>query len=195
MLKIGVTGGIGSGKSVVCKAFESCGAPTYNADDAAKRLMQENDLLKNDIEANFGSVYDKHGILQREKLADIIFGNPDSLKMLNSLVHPAVIADYDQWQALQTFHYIIKESAILFESETNKGLDFIIVVEAPESIRIKRIMLRDNRTEKQIRDIMKNQMPDVKRNERADFIIVNNDEVPLLPQVWTLHEKFLHGIK
>ena len=195
MLKIGITGGIGSGKSVVCKAFETCGAKVYNADTAAKRLMQENDVLKNEIVTQFGNVYDKNGSLYREKLADLIFGNPDRLKKLNSLVHPVVIADYDQWQALQTFHYVIKESAILFESNTNKGLDYVIVVEAPESLRIMRISQRDKKTEKQIREIMMNQMTDEKRKELADFIIINNDEVPLLPQVWTLHEKFLNGNK
>ena len=169
MLKIGITGGIGSGKSVVCRIFETCGAPVYDADSAAKRLMQEDSPLKEKILSYFGNIYDTTGLLLRSQLAEKVFGNAENLQKLNSLVHPVVMADYTLWEDQQTYTYVIRESAILFESKTNGGLDHVILVEAPESLRIKRIIKRDQRTEKQIREIINNQMPDEKKKRTCRF--------------------------
>ena len=193
MLKIGITGGIGSGKTVVCKLFESCGAPVYDADEAAKRLMQENSSLKSQLIASFGNIYDEKGKLQRSALAEIVFNDTELLSKLNGLVHPAVMKDYKEWQNNQKFDYVIRESAILFESNTNVDLDYVIMVEAPELLRIQRTMQRDQRSEKQIRSIMEKQMPDDEKIKLADFVIINNEVQPLLPQVWNLHEKFMNG--
>ena len=193
MLKIGITGGIGSGKTVVCKLFESCGAPVYDADEAAKRLMQENSSLKSQLTASFGNIYDEKGKLQRSALAEIVFNDTELLSKLNGLVHPAVMKDYKEWQNNQKFDYVIRESAILFESNTNVDLDYVIMVEAPELLRIQRTMQRDQRSEKQIRSIMEKQMPDDEKIKLADFVIINNEVQPLLPQVWNLHEKFMNG--
>ena len=194
MLKIGITGGIGSGKSFVCKLFSLCGAPIYDADNAAKRIMNENVELRKEIITQFGNIFDKENKLLNKKLAEIVFNDPHKLHLLNSIVHPKVIEDYTNWEMHQHFSYVIRESAILFESKTNVGLDFIIMVEAPEELRIKRTMERDKRSRKQVMEIIERQMRDEEKRELADFIILNNDIQPLLPQVWVLNEKFLGKI-
>ena len=190
MLKIGITGGIGSGKSFVCKLFALCGAPVYDADNAAKRIMNENDTLRQEIISEFGNIYTKENKLQNKKLAEIVFNDPHKLTLLNSIVHPKVIEDYTNWQSQQHFSYLIRESAILFESKTNVGLDFIIMVESPVELRITRTMERDKRSRKQVLDIINRQLNDEEKKKLADFIILNNENQPLLPQVWTLHDKF-----
>ena len=193
MFVVALTGGIGSGKTIICKLFASCGAPVYDADEAAKRLMHDDLVLKDKLVALFGDVYDEQGNLKREILSGLVFNNPELLNKLNQIVHPAVMEDYMQWQNKQQFPYVMKESAILFESKTNVGLDYVIMVEAPEMMRIKRIMERDQRAESQIKAIINRQMPTEEKKELADFIIINDDIQPLLPQVWQLHEKFLNG--
>lgn len=193
MLKVGITGGIGSGKSVVCRLFNTCGAPVYDADEAAKRIMHENINVITGLKATFGDIYDSNNLLQKDKLASFVFSNPDMLKKLNSIVHPAVFEDYEKWEERQDYAYVIRESAILFESFKKTAHDYVIFVESPEKLRIKRTLERDKRTAQQIRDIINRQMPEEQKKTLADFVIVNDDTLPLLPQVWSLHDKFLNG--
>lgn len=193
MLKVGITGGIGSGKSVVCHLFAACGVPVYDADNAAKRLMHDNAAVKIKLVEQFGNIYDENNNLLRSQLAEMVFSNPVLLQQLNSIVHPAVMEDYIKWQDGQNAAYVIRESAILFESKTNTDLDYVIMVEAPETLRIQRTMERDKRTAKQVKEIIERQMTEEDKSALADLIILNDEVQPLLPQVWALHDKFLNG--
>lgn len=197
MLKIGLTGGIGSGKSTVAKVFEVLGIPVYYADDAAKRLMQEDEQLKQQLIAAFGPETYIHGKLNREHLASIVFKQKEQLELLNSLVHPATIADANRWFALQSAPYVIKEAALLFESGTAEGLDYIIGVTAPETIRIKRVMNRDGVSAEEVKRRMKNQVNEELKMRLCNYVIRNNDREPVVPQVMQLHQTFLQlaGIK
>jgi dephospho-CoA kinase len=190
MIRVGVTGGIGSGKSIVCRIFSLLGAPVYNADDAAKRLMNNDPQIKNALTDSIGNIYNPDGTLNRKKLAGKIFENEVIRKKVNEIVHPAVISDYRSWEAMQQYPYVVKESAILFESGTNAGLDVILTVTAPEDLRIKRVSGRDERSEKEIKSIISTQMSDEERLAGSDYNIVNDGITALLPQIWTLHSKF-----
>lgn len=190
MLKVGLTGGIGSGKSVVAKVFESLGIPVYYADDAAKQLMNTDATLKAAIIKNFGKECYKNGQLDRKYLASIVFNNKEKLQLLNSLTHPATIADANKWMQRQKAPYIIKEAALLFESGANKGLDHVIGVSSPLSLRLKRVMQRDGLSKEEVMQRMNKQMDEDKKLKLCDFIIVNNEEELLLPQVLELHKKF-----
>ncbi len=191
MLKIGITGGIGSGKTVVCRIFSSLGIPVYNADDAAKNIMQTDANVKQELQTVLGNVYDAEGKLDRKKVAERIFNNNELLATINSIVHPAVIADYINWEQQVETAYCIRESAILFESGTNKGLDKIILVTAPEELRIQRIMHRDKRTREQVELIIKQQWSEEKKKSLSDYVIINDDVQALLPQVVDLHQLFM----
>jgi dephospho-CoA kinase len=192
-LQIGITGGIGSGKSLVCKIFHILGAPVYDADSRAKDLMTTDGILVLAIKKEFGELsYHHDGTLDRKYLGDRVFNRKEELAKLNALVHPRVAADYQQWRSVQTFPYVLKEAALLFESDSYKSLDKIIVVSAPADIRFKRVQARDKqRTADQIRSIMLNQLPDEAKLERADFVISNDDTHPVIPQVLELHRRFL----
>jgi dephospho-CoA kinase len=193
MKKIGVTGGIGSGKSLVCEIFALQGIPVYQADIAAKTLMHKNEDLKNELTKEFGNIYNETGELQRSELAKKVFGNLSLLQKLNSIVHPYVIRHSEEWESKQSAPYVLREAAILFESGTNTGLDYVITVTAPVDVRIKRILARDNRSEEEIRAIISNQMSDEEKAERSDFVIVNDDVTAVFPQVWKLHNIFCNG--
>lgn len=193
MKKIGVTGGIGSGKSMVCHLFSLNGIPVYSADDAAKRLMQYHEPLKQELIANFGNIYNEQGELLRQVLAEKVFNNPVELQKVNSIVHPFVIADYNDWENSKTSPYIIRESAILFESGTNKGLDSVVTVTAPVELRIARTMMRDGRSREQIISIIEKQTSDEFKVAKSDYTIVNDDKQAVLPQVWKLHSIFVNG--
>jgi dephospho-CoA kinase len=192
-IQIGVTGGIGSGKSLVCKIFGVLGAPVYDADSRAKDLMTTDGILVSAIKKEFGELsYSHDGTLDRKYLSERVFKRKEELEKLNALVHPRVAADYQQWSDKQNFPYVLKEAALLFESNSYKSLDKIIVVSAPVDIRLKRVLGRDkHRTPDQIRSIMQNQMPDEMKLERADFVISNDDTHPIIPQVLELHHRFL----
>ena len=192
MIKVGVTGGIGTGKSVVCRIFNLLGIPVYDADSAAKRLMETDDALKEKIVSAFGNIFTGKGAVDRQRLASLVFNDPEKLAVLNSIVHPAVKLDYTQWEQQQKSKYIIRESAILFESGTDKGLDYVITVSAPAELRVKRVMQRDGRTAEQVNDIMKRQLAEQQKQDKADFIIINDSVNALLPQVWSLHETLSH---
>jgi dephospho-CoA kinase len=192
-LQIGITGGIGSGKSLVCRIFQILGAPVYDADSRAKDLMTTDGILISRIKKEFGELsYRQDGSLNREYLGEKVFNDAERLKVLNSLVHPRVAEDYTQWVGRhQQALYVIKEAALLFEAGSYKALDKVIVVHAPSSVRIKRVLSRDkHRTEAQVREIMKNQLPDEDTLARADFIIRNDESQLVITQVLDLHHQF-----
>lgn len=191
MLRIGLTGGIGSGKSTVARIFIVLGIPVYNADDAAKRLMTEDEELKNKIINLFGEESYTKGVLNRKYLSSLVFNDKEKLKLLNSLVHPATIKDAIEWMKKQNAPYTIKEAALIFESGFNKLLDFVIGVKAPLSLRIERTMQRDKVTTAQVEARIKLQMAEEEKMNLCDFIIVNDEEQMLIPQVLALHKKFL----
>jgi dephospho-CoA kinase len=192
-LQIGITGGIGSGKSLVCKIFQQLGVPIYDADSHAKELMTTDGILISAIKKEFGDLsYRPDGALNRTYLADRVFNDEKRLVLLNSLVHPRVRYDYEKWVASHNHsRYVLKEAALLFEAASDKTLDKIIVVHAPEELRIKRVLHRDrHRTVEQIKGIVEKQMPEEEKMKRADYIIVNDETELIIPQVLKLHEAF-----
>lgn len=196
MLRIGITGGIGSGKTTVCKIFEVLQIPVFYADDAAKSVMHEDRQLIDALKAEFGhEIYTKNESLDRKALANIVFNNEKALEKLNSLVHPAAIQAFADWGNAQDALYVIKEAAILFESGSDKDCDFTILVFTPEDLRIKRVMERDQVSEKEVRTRIDKQMPEEEKRRRADFIIMNDGKTALLPQVLNLHEYFVKKSK
>jgi dephospho-CoA kinase len=195
MLHIGLTGGIGSGKSTVAQLFEVLGIPVYYADDAAKQLMNTDAALKTGIKKKFGEEIYKSGELDRQYLASIVFNDPDKLELLNSLVHPATIRDAEQWFRQQTTAYIIKEAALLFESGAADHLDLVIGVYAPEDLRIKRAMDRDGVSREEVMKRINRQMDEEMKMKRCDFIITNDEQQLVIPQVLELHQKLLQLVK
>jgi dephospho-CoA kinase len=194
-LQIGITGGIGSGKSLVCRIFSCFGIPVYDADHRAKTLMTTDGILISGIKKEFGDLsYDEEGNLNRQYLGPEVFSNPDKLRRLNSLVHPRVKEDYSFWLKLGGAHvpYVIKEAALIYETESYKQLDKVIVVNAPADLRIKRVLSRDShRTVEQIKDIIARQWPEEEKTKRADYVIQNDESRMLIPQVIGLHQNFL----
>ena len=191
MKKIGVTGAIGSGKTTVCKMFEVLGVPVYYADDRAKHLMNHNVDLKNKVKQLFGKkAYHRNGRLNRAYIASIVFKDKASLKALNKLVHPAVQKDSDLWFSNQASKYAIKEAALIFEIKGEKHLDKVIVVAAPEALRIERVMRRDKVTKAQVKARMKNQYTQATKLKKADLVIHNDTHDSLIRQVMKIHKKF-----
>lgn len=193
-MQIGITGGIGSGKSLVCKIFEHLSVPVYDADSHAKRLMTTDGILISQIKKEFGDLaYDAEGGLNRQYLGNNVFHDDKKLAKLNSLVHPRVGADYVEWVRSSSFHYVIKEAALLFEANTHLTLHKIIVVSAPESLRFARVLRRDpHRTVEQLKGIVEKQMPEDEKLKRADYIIVNDETQLVVPQVLKLHQTFMN---
>ena len=191
--KIGVTGGIGSGKTTVCRIFKTLGIPIYYADDRAKALMIEDKALIKSIKKIFGAAaYHKDGSLNREHIAGIAFGNKGKLALLNAAVHPAVAEDGKNWHRKQrSVPYTVKEAALLFEAGSYQQLDYIITVTAPEAIRIQRVIKRDKTTKKQVKARIDKQMPEAEKVKLSDFVIDNDGEQALIPQVVAIHRKLL----
>ena len=190
-LKVGITGGIGSGKTTVCKIFETLGIPVYYADDRAKALMVEDEKLIAAIKNIFGEeAYLPDESLDRKHIADIAFHNPLKLKELNAIVHPAVLEDGNRWHAQQKdAPYTIKEAALIFESDSYKNLDKIITVFAPQNVRLERVILRGgNLSKEDIEARMAKQLPEEEKMKRANFIIYNDGEQALIPQVMKIHQ-------
>lgn len=190
MLKIGLTGGIGSGKSTVAKIFETLGIPVYYADAEAKRLMNSSETLKKVIRQNFGEATYENDQLNRKYLAGIVFNNPEKLELLNALIHPVTINDAEQWMQQQSAPYSIKEAALLFESGATENLDFIVGVYAPQALRIKRVMKRDGLTADEIMKRINRQVNEEMKMKLCDFVITNNEQELLVPQVLKLHQHF-----
>ncbi|HUZ58589.1 MAG TPA: dephospho-CoA kinase [Hanamia sp.] len=191
MLKVGITGGIGSGKSTVARIFNALGIPVYSSDDAAKRLMAENEELKNNIIRSFGDESYVNGELNRKYLSVLVFNDSKKIELLNSLVHPATLKDAGQWMKKQNSPYVIKEAALIFESGSNKFLDYVIGVQSPSALRIKRAMERNHISREQVEARMKLQMDEEEKIKKCDFIIVNDEQQMLIPQVLSLHKSFL----
>lgn len=189
MLKIGLTGGIGSGKTTVAKIFETLGIPVYYADQQAKLLMQTNPVLMQAIKNHFGEAAYIEGKLNRSFLSEIVFQDKARLEQLNSLVHPFTIEDGKNWMKQQRTPYAIKEAALIFETGTHAEFDFIIGVEAPLSLRLARIMQRDNQTREQVLNRMDKQLDDSIKIKLCDFIVSNDEQQLLIPQVNAIDKK------
>lgn len=192
MVKIGITGGIGSGKTTVCRVFELLGIPVFYADYQARQLMQTDPLLVKDILKAFGAEsYSAEGQLNRKYLAETVFGNVSKLNLLNSLVHPAVFRAFDTWAASQRAPYVIKEAALLFESNSYRDCTFTILVTAPEQLRIQRVIARDRIAAEAVKQRMDKQWPDIEKEKLADFVLLNDEGKLLIPQILQLHQRFI----
>ncbi|WP_372752241.1 dephospho-CoA kinase [Labilibaculum sp.] len=190
MLKIGLTGGIGSGKSIVAKAFGIIGVPVYVSDVEAKRLMNSDPEVRRLLISRFGSeIYDAHSNLKRKLLAEIVFNDRNSLLDINAIVHPAVRSDFNKWcEQFAHLPYVIQESAILFDSDLYRSFDQVITVSADQELRIQRVLARDASTREQIIGRMRNQLPESVRIEKANFVIYNNTDL-LFPQINLIDKK------
>ncbi|WP_315057103.1 dephospho-CoA kinase [Chryseobacterium indoltheticum] len=172
---IGLTGGIGSGKTTVAKFIEDCGFPVYYSDDRAKDIVNDNEDLKIRIKELLGSdSYDENGLYNRKFVAEQVFNNKDLLQSLNEIIHPAVRLDFEDWVKKQTKYLIFKETALLFELQLNKQCYRSILVTAEDNIRIKRVMDRDGKTYREVQSVMEKQMPEKEKIKLADCIIYNN---------------------
>lgn len=187
MKKFGLTGAIGSGKSTVAKIFEALGIPCYYSDDRAKELMIENENIRAFLIEKIGSESIQNHQLKTHFIADKVFQNKKLLEELNALVHPAVAKDFEEWTQKQHSKYVLKEAALLLESGSNRGLDGIICVTAPEDVRIQRVMQRNSMTEEQVRARMNHQWSQEKKLEHSQFEICNDEQHSLILQVKELH--------
>ena len=187
---IGLTGGIGSGKSTVARIFTMLNIPVYNSDEAGRKITNEDPLVKRSIKNLFGAeLFDHNDNLNREKLSAIVFSDSTALAKLNAIIHPAVAQDFKMWCANQSSPYVINETAILFEHGLDKYLDGVIVVEAPDELRIKRVMHRNGITEEAVRNRIQQQLPQDELISRADWVIHNNEEQLLIPQVLAVYSR------
>ena len=196
--RVGITGGIGSGKSTVCRIFhEALSIPIFYADIWAKKLLNFDPELREGIIGVFGpEAYTPDGEYNRPHVAKIAFSDPAKLAALNALVHPAVEAESLEWHHHQVelgFPYTLKEAALIVESGGHQYLDFLIVVTAPEDLRIQRVIQRDGVTEEQVQARMRGQLPEFDKLKLADFVIVNDGSEMLLPQIWAVHQEILKG--
>jgi dephospho-CoA kinase len=191
MLKVGLTGGIGSGKTLVAEIFHTLGIPVFNADNVSKNIMQTDHVLMDAVKQTFGKATYTGNVLNRQYLADIVFKDEAQLAALNALVHPAAIRAAQQWMQQQQAPYVIKEAALLFESGSVADVDLVIGVYAPQALRIHRAMKRENITREQVLDRMQRQINEEIKMRLCDFVVVNDEQSMLLPQVLQLHEKFL----
>lgn len=194
-LRVGVTGGIGSGKSTVCRILESFGVPVYDADTWAKWLVQNDAGIKKGIISIFGpEAYDESGIYNRAWIAGIVFQNAEKLAALNALVHPAVEQHSSGWHdtwAARGAAYTVKEAALMIESGSYRHLDYLIVVTAPEALRIQRVRDRDHISEEQVRARIRKQLSEADKIKLANFVIHNDGKQMLLPQVWQVHQQLM----
>jgi len=191
MLTVGLSGGIGSGKTTVSKVFQTLGIPVFYADDTVKNLYDTDIHLQQAMIKLFGSaIYDK-GRLQSKALAALIFNDDRLLHQVNELTHPLVAKAFTAWKQVQKAPYVLLEAAILFESGMAEDMDINISISAPDSVRIARVAQRDGSSEEQIRQRMSKQWSDEQRNAKAHYVIINDDKEALLPQIITVHEKIL----
>lgn len=190
MLKIGLTGGIGSGKTTIAKVFETLGIPVYFADDKAKYLMNNDAVLKASIIQQFGIDAYKNEELDRKYLAGLVFNDKEKLALLNSLIHPITIRDANEWMNQQKAPYVIKEAALLFESGAAEQLEYVIGVYAPQHIRIQRVMKRDNLPVEEIMKRISRQIDEEMKMKLCNFVITNNDHHLVIPQIIELDKKF-----
>jgi len=195
MIKIGITGGIGSGKSTICKIFETLEIPIYYADISAAVIVNKNLQVKSQLTAKFGEDLYEFGMLDRKKLSSIIFNNSEALAFVNSLIHPAVKLDYENWLGNNKLApYTLKEAAILFESGAHTQVDKIICVYAPQDIKIQRVINRESITHNEVMRRILSQMPDEEKMKRSDFVIYNDNVQLVLPQVLKIHNLLINNI-
>jgi dephospho-CoA kinase len=192
MLKIGLTGGIGSGKSTVAEIFRTLGVPVFNSDQVARDLQENDPDVIAAMKKSFGEKVFTGGKLDRSKMASEVFKDKEKLQLLNSIIHPAVGKAFEKFLSENAAKpYAIKEAAILFELVLEKQLDEMITITAPEEIRIERVMRRDGVSEADVRARMKNQLPDETKAALSSFVLVNEGTGLVLPQVIAAHEKIL----
>lgn len=191
MIKVGLTGGIGSGKSTVAAFFATIGIPVFDADKAAKLLMETNPTLVASIKEAFGEAAYEHGELNRKYLASIVFKDAYQLNVLNNLTHPATILAAHEWMIQQSTPYCIKEAALLFEAGSGGDLNYTIGVAAPEALRIRRVMLRDGLGRQEVLARMGKQIDQSIKMKLCDFVVVNDDQQLLIPQIIAIHQRLL----
>ncbi len=192
MYYVGLTGGIGSGKSLICKMFGVLGIPYYNADEKAKDMINTDRVIHDKLIKEFGNDIYTDNKVNKEKLGEIIFNSTTALKKVNSIVHPRVINDFFLWAKEKEYaSYVILESAIIFENELAHNFDMVITVSAPEEMRLQRVMQRDGVDKIKVRERINNQMSDEEKNTLADMCIINNEQKLVLPQVLNVHDSIL----
>jgi dephospho-CoA kinase len=191
MYRVGLTGGIGSGKSTVARILETLGIPVYYADDAAKQIMNTDLGLRKEIQAHFGDAAYADGQLDRKYLAGIVFNDPEKLSLLNSLIHPVTIRHSEQWFCRQSAPYAVREAALLFESGASENLDFIIGVYAPKQLRLQRVIKRDGLTTEEIQKRMSRQINEEMKMKLCDAVIRNDEQQLVIPQVMEIHRLLL----
>ncbi len=191
MWKVGLTGGIGSGKTTVAKVFAVLGVPVFSSDEAGRRLLAEDRHVQQEVLRTFGPAVIKEGIPDRKALAALVFSDQEALASLNRIIHPAVRASFAAWAALRQAPYVINEAAILVETGIHLQLDHLVVVEAPEDERIRRVVLRDGTTENAVRSRMGNQATEAARTRAAGSVINNDGTCLVIPQVLAVHRKIL----
>lgn len=190
-LKIGLTGGIGSGKTIVAKIFETLGVPVFDADAASKSLYTSDKELAAEIRKQFGDEIYPEGIFDRRKLAEKVFADPARLEVLNKLVHPTTIRHAEKWMSAQKTPYVVKEAALIFESGSASTLDYVIGVSAPLSLRMARAMKRDGISREEVMLRMNRQIDEKIKMSLCDFVIVNDEQQAVLPQVLALHNHLI----
>lgn len=195
IFKVGLTGGIGSGKTTVAKIFENLGVPVFNADTAGKTLMVQDEKIKQQVIELFGPQAYQDNRLQTAYIAGIVFQDKEKLAALNQLIHPATIRAAQDWMQLQTTPYAIKEAALIFEAGAEKELDAVIGVTAPLALRLERIMHRDQISQAQATARMKNQLAEEEKMKRCDYVIYNDEQNLLIPQVLSVHASLLQRAK
>jgi dephospho-CoA kinase len=189
LVRIGITGGIGAGKTLVCKVFNTWGIPVFIADLEAKVIMDTDPFIKESIAIKFGKhILDDTGNLNRDKLSEAVFNNKPALDSLNAIVHPAVRTKFDAWVLQQQAHWVLAESAIMFESGMHEMFDDIIMVYSPVEVRIERVQKRNGFSKQKTLSIMANQMPDEEKSKKAGYVIHNNEKTLLLPQIITIYD-------
>ncbi len=189
MIKIGITGGIGSGKSVVSECMRIMHIPVYDADDASKKMLKTNISLQDKLKKLLGEEIFFNGELNKVKMASLIFNNPELLSQTNAIIHPVVFDDFIRWSGNQSTTVVACESAIIFESGMNRFMDYVITVSAPIQIRIERAGLRDNTTAEQVKSRIKNQLSDDERISRSDFVLINDSRQAIIPQLSKILER------
>lgn len=195
MLKIGITGGIGSGKTVVAGIFNILGIPVFDADRQAKFIMEADKELVLSIQKAFGENSYVGGKLNRSYISNIVFNDPTKIQELNALVHPVTIMAANQWMETQIAPFVIKEAALMFETGSASNLDYVIGVYTPQEIRIKRVMERDHVSRDQVISRMTYQIEESIKMKLCDFVVINDEQQLLIPQVLLLHEKFIREDK
>ena len=190
MKRVGITGGIGSGKSHICRVFEQLGIPVFYTDSEAKKMYDDTPEVQAQLIETFGREIYSKGLLNRPLLAQIVFSNPQSLSKLNAIAHPAVGRRFLAWAERQgSVPYVLKEAALMFESEGYKLVNKVITVNAPAELRVQRVMLRNGCSRQEVEQRMAHQLSDEDRTARADFTIDCDDATPLLPQILKIHEE------